>query len=169
MPKKPTALKEWDTYILAEGKTSVDTLWASASILSVIRVQKKIDDVRRFAALVGHFSSPEQPILQKYLREARTRFGDAVKIIIRGGSALLMDSDPELARAELVNIQQGERSRFLRAFKAYGYEQEQMDIAWAADNQGTKIIYHARSGIAKVLTQPIDAKDVDVERLPDVF
>jgi hypothetical protein len=152
-----------------EGDVSIDTLWASASILSVIRVRRKIDEVRRFAALVGHFSSPDQTVIQDYLREARERFGDDVKIILRGGSVLLMNSDPQSAKAGLYSIYQGEHATFLRTLEEYGYKKQQMDILWAEVNQGTKIIYHARSGIARVLTQSIDPTEVDIEELPDVF
>lgn len=152
-----------------EGDVSVDTLWASASILSVIRVRKKIDETRRFAALVGHFSSPNQPVVQEYLQEARTQFGDDVKIILRGGSVLLMESDPQTAKAGLANIYHGERAMFLRFLEEHGYRKQKVDIKWAEVNQGTKIIYRARSGIARVLTQSLDPKEVDIEELPDVF
>ena len=162
-------LKAWDTYAVAEGNTSVDSLWASSSILSVIRVQQEIDKTRRFAALVGHFSSPDQDSLEDFLHEARARFGKEVKIILRGGAALLMDSDPKIAKAGLTNICREERASFLKVLEAHGYTKSQMDIEWAKANHGTKIIYHARTGIADVLTQVIDAEDVDIGDLPDVF
>jgi hypothetical protein len=161
-------LREWDTYKTTR-KQSIDTLWAPSSFLSVIRVKRRLKRMQGYPGYVGHFSSSDVPILERYLSNARKRIGERAKIIIRGGATLLKDTDPPEAIAILQDIQRGERRRFIQAFEIYGYRPEQMDIVWAADNEGTKIIYHARTGIAKVLTQKLDAHLMDIEDLPPVF
>jgi hypothetical protein len=160
-------LEDLDTYALAEGTASVDSAWASSSILSVIRVNEQINKVRKFAALVGHFSSPDAEVLGEFLEEGTQWFGNDTTVIIRGGAVLVRDSDPKQVKGIFTKMQKEERARFLKTLKAHGYEKDRLDIAWAEANHGTKIIYDARSGIAEVLTQVIDMDDAN--DLPDVF
>jgi hypothetical protein len=160
MPSRPTPLPEIDTYAFAQGQKSIDSLWATSSVVSVIRA-RTLRKARRFAALVGHFSDPDADIVQRYLEDARARFGDDALAIVRGGSALIKPSEPAMKKAGLRQKQYDERLKFLNMLRERGYADEQIDMEWAAENTSTKIIYHARNGIVEIFMQPIDIEETD--------
>jgi hypothetical protein len=164
MPKTGCiSLPHWDASAYVERSTSVDTLWAPGSYLTVLRTQKMVSKIRGYVAHVGHFSllDPRDPgklctkLLERYLAAARTRIRADVLVTVRGGAVLLADDDSAEDIDVLRQDKDAERQALLDALARHGYPRAALDLAWAADNEATKIIYNARTGITHVMTRDI--------------
>ncbi len=152
-----------NTFVHAQGHMQVDTGWTSGSFVSLIQEENKP------SAFVGHFLTPEVEALAEFLAQARSAFGDRVRVLLRGAAVLQKKTDPARVRRALLGRKEREREGILEAFHAAGFRKEGMDVEWAKKNRSVKIIYDARTASHRILEEPCDTDDADPFPLPDVL